>query len=190
MEMEKRTSFLTSQFRAAETEDKLIVEGYFIKYNAETNLFDDVYEEVSPESVIRSLAENDIRSLFNHDTSLVLGRTANNTLTLKTDEIGLWGSVEINREDSEAMSAYARIKRGDVAGCSFGFYPIKEEAVKREGGGKKYVIREMDLFEVSPCVFPAYSQTEIAARKHDIAALKKEKLESRKREIKERLTHE
>lgn len=188
--MEKRTSFLTSQFRAAETEDKLMVEGYFIKYNAETNLFDDVYEEVSPESVIRSLAENDIRSLFNHDTSLVLGRTANNTLTLKSDEIGLWGSVEINREDSEAMSAYARIKRGDVAGCSFGFYPIKEEAIKREGGGKKYVIREMDLFEVSPCVFPAYPQTEIAARKHDIAALKKEKLESRKREIKERLTHE
>lgn len=188
--MEKRTSYLTSQFRATEQEDKLIVEGYFIKYNAETNLFGDIYEEVSPESVERSLAENDIKSLFNHNTSLVLGRTANNTLTLKSDEVGLWGSIEINRDDPEAMGAYARIKRGDVAGCSFGFYPVKDETIKREGGGKKYIIREMDLFEVSPCVFPQYTQTEIAARKHDIAALKKEKLESRKREIKERLTHE
>lgn len=188
--MEKRTSFLTSQFRAEEQEDKLMVEGYFIKYHAETNLFDDVYEEVSPESVERSLRENDIRSLFNHDTNLVLGRTANSTLTLKSDEIGLWGSIEINKDDPEAMGAYARIKRGDVAGCSFGFYPVKEEFVKREGGGKKYIIREMDLFEVSPCVFPQYTQTEISARKHDIEAIKKEKLESRKREIKERYKHE
>jgi len=188
--MKKRTSFLESQFRAEEQEDKLVVEGYFIKYNSETNLFDDVYEEVSPESVERSLANNDIRSLFNHDTSLVLGRTNNGTLTLKSDEIGLWGSIEINREDSEAMNAYARIKRGDVAGCSFGFYPIKEEQQKREGGGKKFIIREMDLFEVSCVTFPAYPQTEISARKKDIEVLKKEKLESRKRELKERLAHE
>lgn len=186
--MEKRTSFLTSQFRAEEKEDKLLVEGYFIKYNAETNLFDDVYEEVSPESVARSLKENDIRSLFNHDTSLVLGRTANNTLTLKSDEVGLWGSIEINRDDPDAMGAYARIKRGDVAGCSFGFYPMKEEPMKREGGGIKYIIRDMDLFEVSPCVFPQYPQTEISARKQDIEAFRKEKLETRKQLLKERLT--
>lgn len=185
--MEKRTSFLTSQFRAEEKEDKLLVEGYFIKYNAETNLFDDVYEEVSPESVARSLKENDIRSLFNHDTSLVLGRTANNTLTLKSDEVGLWGSIEINRDDPDAMGAYARIKRGDVAGCSFGFYPMKEDRTTRAEGGTKFIIRDMDLFEVSPCVFPQYTQTEISARKQDIEALKKEKLETRKQLLKERL---
>jgi HK97 family phage prohead protease len=110
----------------------------------------------------------------------VLGRTANNTLTLKSDEIGLWGSVEINREDSEAMSAYARIKRGDVAGCSFGFYPIKEEAVKREGGGKKYVIREMDLFEVRWCSQLIHKPN---CRAHDIESLKEIRI--RKRELKE-----
>ena len=186
--MEKRTSFLTSQFRAAEVEDKLIVDGYFIKYGVETNLFDDVFEEVDARSVIRSLKENDIRSLFNHDTSMVLGRTGNSTLTLKSDEVGLWGSIEINRDDPGAMGAYARIKRGDVVGCSFGFYPLKEEASKREGGGTKYIIREMDLFEVSPCVFPQYTQTEISARKQDVETMKKEKLETRKKLLKERLT--
>ncbi|MGE4213782.1 MAG: HK97 family phage prohead protease [Anaerotignaceae bacterium] len=185
--MEKRMSFLTSQFRAETVEGKPVIEGYFIKYGVETNLYDDVYEEVDAMSVVRSLKENDIRSLFNHDTSLVLGRTGNNTLTLKSDDIGLWGRIEVNEEDVQAMSAYARVKRGDVPGCSFGFYPTKQERQKREGGGEKYILREMDLFEVSPCVFPQYTQTEISARKQDIAAMKREKLETKKQLLKERL---
>lgn len=184
--MNRRQSFIKSEFRAAEVEDKLIVEGYFIKFNSETNLYDDVFEEVDPLSVVRSLKENDIRGLFNHDTSLVLGRTGNNTLTLKTDEVGLWGAIEINKDDPGAMGAYARIKRGDVVGCSFGFMPMKEDYQSRENGGGKYIIREMDLFEVSPCVFPAYPQTEIAARKHDVEELKREKLNARKTILKER----
>lgn len=186
--MEKRMSFLTSQFRASETEeDKLIIEGYFIKFNQETNLFDNIYEEVDSRAVLNSLKNNDIRALFNHDTSLVLGRTENSTLNLKADEVGLWGSIEVNKDDPGAMGAYARIKRGDVAGCSFGFYPLKEEVTKRAEGGEKYIIREMDLFEVSPCVFPAYPQTEISARKKDIETFKREKLESKKQQLKERL---
>jgi uncharacterized protein len=184
----KRTSFRESEFRANEVEDKLLVEGYFIKYNAETNLFDDVFEEVDAQSVVKSLKENDIRGLFNHDTSLVLGRTGNQTLTLKSDDVGLWGSIEINKDDPQAMGAYARIKRGDVVGCSFGFFPIKEDYTARAEGGKKFIIREMDLFEVSPCVFPAYPQTEIAARQKDIEAIKLEKLNTRKQKLKEMLT--
>lgn len=186
--MEKRTSFLSSKFRAVEVEGKPIIEGYFIKYGVETNLFDQVYEEVDAQAVVRSLKENDIRSLFNHDTSLVLGRTGNSTLTLKSDEIGLYGIVEVNEADSQAMDAYARIKRGDVPGCSFGFYPIKEERQTREAGGEKYILKEIDLFEVSPCVFPQYTQTEISARKRDIEAMQKEKLETRKQLLKERFT--
>jgi uncharacterized protein len=188
MRMEKRTSFLTSQFSAEEQEDKLLVEGYFIKYNTETNLFDDVFEEIDGGSVVKSLEKNDIRGLFNHDTSLVLGRTGNQTLTLKSDDVGLWGSIEINKDDPQAMGAYARIKRGDVAGCSFGFFPVKEDYEVRAEGGKKFIIREMDLFEVSPCVFPAYPQTEILARQKDIEAIKLEKLKTRKQKLKEMLT--
>lgn len=186
--MNKRHSYIKSEFRAIEVEDKLVVEGYFIKYNSETNLFDEVYEEVDPKSVIKSLNENDIRALFNHNTDLVLGRTGNKTVRLESRKDGLWGSIEINKDDPEAMGAYARIKRGDVTGCSFGFMPIQEEKQKREGGGTKFIIKEMDLFEVSPCVFPAYPQTEIAARKKDIEKLKKEKLEMRKKKLKERLS--
>lgn len=185
--MDKRTSFLESQFRAAEQEEKFFLEGYFIRYNQETELFDGVYEEVDSRAVANSLVNNDVRCLFNHDTGVVLGRTGNNTLELKSDDKGLYGKVEINRNDSEAMAIYARIQRGDINACSFGFVPLKEDVEMREDGTTKFTLREIDLFEVSCVTFPAYPQTEIAARTHDIEAFKKQKLEHRKRKLKERL---
>lgn len=188
--MKKRTSFLETNFRAEQDHEKIYIEGYFIKFNSETELWPGTYEEVAPEAIQNSLKENDIRSLFNHDTNLVLGRTGNKTLELKVDKEGLWGRVEINEADTQAMDAYARIKRGDVVGCSFGFYPLKEDYEERQDGGNKIILREIDLFEVSPCVFPAYPQTEIAARKKDVESIKLEKLNLRKRKLKERLGNE
>lgn len=183
----KRTSFIETEFRADVTEqDELIVEGYFIRFDSETELYPGVFEQVSPESVDDSLENEDIRSLFNHDDNLVLGRTGNNTLKLRKDEKGLFGQVIINKDDSEAMNAYARIKRGDVVGCSFGFMPIDQDYAEN-GERTDITIRKMRLFEVSPCVFPAYPQTEISARKIDVEKFRKEQLENKKKLLKERL---
>ncbi|OQR57393.1 hypothetical protein CDB3_07480 [Bacillus sp. CDB3] len=178
--MNKRTSYLESQFRTGEQEEKLYLEGYFIRYNAETELFPGVYEEVDKRAVANSIANNDIRCLFNHDTGVVLGRAGNKTLELRSDEIGLYGKVEINRNDPEAMAIYARIERGDINACSFGFFPIKEDVETRDDGTTKFILREIDLFEISAVTFPAYPQTDIAAREKDIESMKKQKLEQRK----------
>lgn len=186
--MNKRTSFLESEFRAEEREDKLFLEGYFIRYNEETELYAGVYEEVAPGAVLKSLANNDIRCLFNHDSGVVLGRAGNKTLELKSDDKGLYGKVEINRNDPEAMAVYARIQRGDINACSFGFVPTKQDYENRSDGSVKFVVREMELFEVSAVTFPAYPQTEIAARQKDIEAIKKEKFNTRKRKLKELLS--
>ncbi|WP_256869669.1 HK97 family phage prohead protease [Bacillus sp. CDB3] len=178
--LNKRTSYLESQFRTGEQEEKLYLEGYFIRYNAETELFPGVYEEVDKRAVANSIANNDIRCLFNHDTGVVLGRAGNKTLELRSDEIGLYGKVEINRNDPEAMAIYARIERGDINACSFGFFPIKEDVETRDDGTTKFILREIDLFEISAVTFPAYPQTDIAAREKDIESMKKQKLEQRK----------
>ena len=185
--MEKRTSYIDGSFRTNEENEKLYIEGYFIKYNSETNLFGDIYEEIDKRSVDKSLKENDIRGLWNHDSGLVLGRTGNNTLELRSDDVGLYGKIEINREDPQAMGAYARVKRGDVAGCSFGFYPVKEDFEERAEGGQKFIVREMDLFEVSAVTFPAYPQTEIMARSKEVEQIKKRQLDAKKQEIRKRL---
>jgi uncharacterized protein len=184
----KRTSFLESQFRAEEQGEKLYLEGYFIKYNEETELYSGVFEEVAPEAVTKALEKNDIRCLFNHDTGIVLGRVGNKTLELVSDDKGLYGKVEINRNDPQAMAIYARIQRGDINACSFAFHPVKEDYEIRTDGSTKFIIREADLYEVSAVTFPAYPQTEISARQKDIEAIKLEKLNTRKKKLKEMLT--
>lgn len=172
--------------RSSENEDKYI-EGYFIRFNEETELWSGVYESVDPDAVINSLKNNDIRCLFNHDTSIVLGRTGNNTLELKKDDKGLFGKVKINPNDKQAMDILARIERGDINACSFGFNIVSEEIQNRDDGTVKFILKEIDLHEVSPVTFPAYPTTSIQARKKDIKQHKEMQLEIKKNKLKERL---
>lgn len=185
----KRTSVLEMEFRAEEREDKKFIVGYFITFSQETRLFGNVYEEIAPGSVTESLRDNDIRCLFNHDTSKILGRTGNGTLTLRADGKGLYGEAEINDADPEALAIYARIQRGDINACSFGFYPVKETEEIRDDGSVKFTVEEMDLIEVSAVTFPAYPQTEVAARESDVKRLMQERVKTKKAKLKERFKH-
>lgn len=186
--METREVYFETDFKVRETDDgEKFLEGYFVRYNAETELWPGVFEEIAPGALDGSLGRNDVRCLFNHDSAVVLGRTGNGTLELRSDQQGLWGRVKINPEDREAGDIYARIQRGDINACSFGFYPDKQEIDHRDDGSTKFRILEADLIEVSAVTFPAYPQTEIAARKKDIKQAKERALEARKSKLKERL---
>ena len=191
MTSEKRTAYFKSSFRAIENkeDDKLYLEGYFIRYGEETELYEGCYEEVKKGAASDSLKTNDIRCLFNHDTGSVLGRTGNGTLALREDDKGIYGKVEINQNDPQAMSVYAKVQRGDIDACSFGFYIDKESNEKRNDGMKFY-LEKVDVFEVSPVTFPAYPQTEVSARSRDIEQLKKRSLDARKKQLKERFINE
>lgn len=184
---EKRTSYLKVEIRAKEEESQKYLDAYFIKYNEETELWPGFFEEVAPEAVVNSLRNNDIVCLFNHIDGVVLGRTSNNTLELNSDSTGLFGTVEINENDAEAMNIYSRVKRGDITACSFGFQPIEEEFEDRGDGTFKTTIKDMNLIEVSIVTFPAYPSTEASARKKDINRFKKEVLNKRKNTLKEKL---
>lgn len=178
--------FNTSFKTRSEGEDKYI-EGYFIRFNEETELWPGAFEEVSPNCIDESLKNNDIRALFNHDTGIVLGRTSNNTLELKKDDIGLFGRVKINPNDKQAMDILARIERGDINACSFGFNIIDEEIQNRDDGTVKFILKKIDLHEVSPVTFPAYPTTSISARKQDLKQYQQRKLEIKKSELRKRV---
>ncbi len=161
-----------AEFRTSESDDEMKIEGYFAVFDSEYRITDNMTETVAPGAFSKTL-EGDIRALVDHNTNLVLGRTTAGTLTLKEDEHGLWGSIEINPNDSDAVNLYERVKRGDVSGCSFGFEITKEDTESREDGSVHWTIREVNLFEVSCCTFPAYEATEISARKSDFEAIRK-----------------
>lgn len=187
MKIKTREMYFRTDFHTRQENDERFIEGYFIRFNEETELWDGVFEEVDPKAVDDSLKNNDIRCLFNHDTSIVLGRTGNGTLELKKDDKGLFGRVKINPNDKQAMDIYARIERGDINACSFGFNIIKEDIQNRDDGSVKFILREIDLKEVSPVAFPAYPTTSISARKKDYEQYKQKQLELRKNKLKERL---
>ena len=173
--------------RAADDGGDKYIEGYFAVFNQETQLWGDCYERIALGAFAVSLTNNDIRCLFNHDDGFVLGRKASGTLELREDAHGLWGRVKINPNDKAALDVYARVERGDISGCSFGFFPISEEYVDRTGGGTLWTVKEADTYEVSICTFPAYEQTEIQARKKDFEQNKSRDLKLRKAELKKRL---
>jgi len=177
---------ITSDLQTRVEDGELYLEGYFITYDKVTELWPGVYEEIYQNACSKTL-DNDIRALTNHDTTLILGRNKANTLILKEDEKGLWGKVRINKDDSDAVNIYHRVKRGDVSGNSFGGYFLEEEVVNGEDGSVKWGVKEIDLREVSICTFPQYEETSIQARKKDFDQHEKRQIEVRKNKLKERL---
>lgn len=159
------------------------IEGYFAVFNSIYEIAPGMTESVAPGAFSRTLS-GDIRALTNHDTTLVLGRTSAHTLELREDEHGLWGRISINPKDVDAMNLYERVKRGDVDQCSFGFEIVNEETEFRDDGSVHWTITEVNLFEVSACTFPAYQETNIAARSKERDAARSRELAAWKTRLK------
>jgi len=175
-----------TQFRAAENDGRKYIEGYFSVFGDTYELWPGATESIDPHAFDGVLSD-DIRALINHDTTLVLGRNKAGTLELKVDSRGLWGRIEINEKDQDAMNLYARVERGDVNQCSFGFDILEEDTVYREDGSIHWTIKKVKLYEVSVVTFPAYEDTSVQARKKDFEQVKKRQIEKWKAERKERL---
>ena len=183
---EKKYFFIESaDFKTRDDDGNPIIEGYFAVFNTETELWPGAFEQIAPTAFDNSVS-GDVRALINHDTTLVIGRTVNNTLELKIDSRGLWGRVRINPKDTDAMNIHARVERGDVTQCSFGFYPKSEETEILDDGSIRWTLTDVDLFEVSCCTFPAYKETSIQARKRDAAAIAERRLDEWKARMKDR----
>ena len=114
----------------------------------------------------RSLDEGaDVRSLWNHNSQYVLGRTRSGTLKLTEDEDGL--RVDIDPPDTAwARDLMTSVERGDVNQMSFGFR-VRVDGDKWDEDEEGRIIRtlmDVELLEVSPVTFPAYPDTTIASR--------------------------
>lgn len=174
---------MSAELRAEQADNEPKIEGYFAVFDKTYDMGRDWFGTHMTESIDRGAfdgaLEDDIRALINHDDTLVLGRTTAGTLNLRVDDHGLWGSIKVNPNDSDAMNLYARVKRGDVSQCSFGFDILEQaEEVTENGKGIHWTIKSVKLYEVSPCTFPAYEETAISARSRDAAAYRKRAMET------------
>ena len=189
MEFDRETRQMrtaASEFLTREEEGQKYIEGYFAVFNSKYDIAPGLSESIAPGAFDNTLS-GDIRALINHDTTLVLGRTKARTLELKTDSRGLWGRIQINPNDQDAMNLYERVKRGDVDQCSFGFDIVSEETEFGADDSIHWTITEVRLYEVSCCTFPAYEETSISARTKEAEEIKKRKAEAWKETMTKRL---
>ena len=170
--MDRQVRSMPTKFETREDGNNLSIEGYFAVFDSNYDIGAGMSESIKEGAFSSSMA-NDVRALINHDTTLVLGRTKAGTLQLRQDSHGLWGHIDINPNDGDAMNLYERVKRGDVDQCSFGFEIRSEDTDIKDDGSIHWTITDVNLFEVSCCTFPAYKETNISAREHDRDVIKK-----------------
>lgn len=149
------------EVRAAEGEAPKLV-GYAAVFGELSENLGGFREKIAPGAFAKSLG-GDVRALFNHDSNLILGRTKSKTLTIREDQRGLW--VEITPPDTAAARDLVEsIRRGDVDQMSFGFRTVKDDWEETDKGDIVRTLIEVNVFDVSPVVFPAYPTTEIGLR--------------------------
>lgn len=172
-----------SEIRAVDDENPKIT-GYAAKYNIFTNL--GWFMEKIKAGAFDEVLDNDVRCLKNHDANLILGRTANKTLQLKSNTVGLHFENEMP-DTTTGKDTLQEVRRGDLSGCSFAF-TVSEDDWKYfdDKPAERTIIKIERLFDVGPVTYPAYEDTSVAARSFDKHKVEIEKQEQKHQEQKEK----
>lgn len=154
--LEQRIAFQDLEIRAEG--DGMTLRGYAAVFNSPSQPLPFI------ETIVRGAfkdsleSRNEVKLLWNHDTSIVLGSTRAGTLRLSEDERGLYVDATLPLTQAGKDAAIS-IQRGDVTGFSFGF--------RVPAGGDEWasaserVLTRVNLHEVSVGVaFPAYTATD------------------------------
>lgn len=143
--------------------------GYAAIFNSEADLGG--FVEVVRNGAFRKSLEGgtNIRALYHHDGSALLGTTRGGTLQLRETPQGL--AFELALPDTtHGRDLAILVDRGDVAGCSFGFR-VRDGGDRWEQRGSQLVreLLDVDLVEITLTADPAYQDTTVAMRSRPAA---------------------
>lgn len=126
------------------------------------------FEEKIEKGAFDNVLEDDVRVLFNHDPSAMLGRTKSNTAKVFINSQGnLEYSWTPDYENPLHVQVARSIMRGDVTQSSFAFTVEEYTWGKSEkyGDNSMHIVRKIGkLLDVSPVTYPAYEETLAEAR--------------------------
>jgi HK97 family phage prohead protease len=192
MKTEKRYISLSRagiQLRAKGDEENKNLEGYASVFydgtpETEYQLWDGAVERIDKAAFDNAIKNDDIRALMNHDPNLILGRNKAGTLTLEVDSVGLKYLIDV--PDTQAGNdTRTSIERGDVSGSSFSFMPTVVEW-SDDGDKEIRLIKEVQLFDVGPVTFPAYTAASAYARDSEPAKEEHDNIKSEREAEKEK----
>lgn len=176
-EKERRFISASVELRASQETDAkkgATIFGYAAKFNVESeNLGNGEYQfrEVIAPGAFDDVLNDDVRALFNHESSMILARSKNGegSLRIGVDEIGLFYEFEMP-DTQVGRDLSTSILRGDVDQSSFGFQiaPDGDTWEETRVGDKSIIKRTITkvgrLLDVSPVTFPAYPDASVAIR--------------------------
>lgn len=124
-------------------------------------------EVIHPGAFKNAIKTSDARALYNHDSNqLPLGRQSSGTLRLSETSKGL--KYEIDPPDTQlARDLQISIDRGDINQSSFAFSVEEDKWERIDGADVRTILSVREIFDVSPVVYPAYTDTTVAVRSRD-----------------------
>lgn len=134
------------------------VTGYAAVFDAVADL--GAFKEVIRRGAFKNTLKNqeNIRALGFHDDNALLGTTKAGTLILREDQKGLYFELTLPNT-THGRDIAELIDRGDISGCSFGFFPVEEI-----WHGETRELLDVDLIEITLTPNPAYIDTSVALR--------------------------
>lgn len=166
MTTETRNFALTGiEVRAKNDEAEGRATGYAAVFNSDSHDLGGFVERISPGAFRRSLeaaaaGETNIYALWAHRDDSPLGSTGSGKLVLTEDGHGLAFQMDTTRMTPAQLDA---LRDGDLR-MSFGFRVLEQQWREDEAGRVERTLIDVDLFEVSFVISPAYPATEAALR--------------------------
>lgn len=161
--------------RADDTGDGLTLEGYGAVFNTPTRIdswegrFDEVIAPGAFKQTINQRGARGVKLQFDHGQHPLIGSIP-------------IGSIEDLREDTRGLYVKARladnwlvqpvrdaIADGSISGMSFRFSVVRDEWEDAADAPVR-TLREVNLYEVGPVVWPAYEETSVGVRAREIAS--------------------
>lgn len=168
----------------AVSEEKMIIEGYAIKFNEQTLIGTEAhgFKEIIAVDALTETNMKDVPLKYNHqDNFLVIARTRNKSLELEVDEVGLKIRAELLDTQSN-QDIYKMVKSGLLDKMSFAF-TVKNQSWDRTGTIPIRTIQKIDrLYDVSIVDVPAYEGTSVYARSLELLDNDTRELENLKHE--------
>lgn len=171
--METRSAQLPVKTEKRDGDVKAIT-GYGAIYYSQTDpgteyaIWDDMFERMMPGAFDRVLRDRqDVRCLYNHNPSQLLGRTLSSTLTLSVDQKGLRYDCNLP-STADGAKVFEAAQRGDLSGASISFDMVRATWLEEVRSGKTVWVRQIEevgiMYDVGPVTFPAYEATSVNTR--------------------------
>jgi HK97 family phage prohead protease len=155
------------EFRASDESDGQTLEGYAVVFDAWTDIRDasGTYKErIAPGATKRSLGQRTPVLQFDHGQHPLIGSIPLGTLkVVREDRNGVFVKARLS-DNWLIQPVRDAIRDKAITGMSFRFRVVKDEWGRDDDGNDTRTIQEVELLELGPVVFPAYSQTSVSMR--------------------------